>query len=178
MTMIIIIACLGIVLLEIVVLMISNKKNKEMYKYIRAATSIARDMQLEQMLKNPYDPAVQNEPELDLINYICLTQINSQIKHEYVYSLNEPVRIGRAKNGNSLILSDPVVSEYHCMIYMENGAMVFRDNNSANGTVLQIGHFKKYLINEGGTAALSDENKLIFGSMIFKVRFIRLTDMI
>lgn len=175
--MIIIMICLGIVLLEIIILMISNKKNKEMYNYIRAATNIARNMQLEQMLKNPYDPVSASEPVPDITNFICLTQVNSQVKHEYVYSLNEPVRIGRAKSGNALILNDRAVSEYHCVIYMENGAVVIRDNNSANGTVIQVSTFKKFLISEGQSVVISDGNRLIFGSMIFKIKFIRLTDM-
>lgn len=173
----IIMICLGIVLLEIAVLMRSNKKNKEMYNYIRAAANIARNMQLEQMLRNPYDSSTQNEPAHDMIHFICLTQMNSQVKHEYVYSLNEVIRIGRAKSGNQLIVNDGYVSEFHCVIYTDNGAVFIRDNNSANGVVVRTGFSKKILVNNGGSLQLQDSNILNLGSTMFKVRFITLPEM-
>lgn len=172
---IVLLSCIAIVAIEIVILIIVNKKNREMHDCIRAASNIARDLQLEVMLRNPYAPKQESEGAVDLRNFICLTQIHSQIKHQYVYSLNSPICIGRAKSNNQLILKDDLVSEYHCLIYLQQDGVYLRDLNSANGTVVKAG-IKSFLVANGGSMMLQNDNILIIGTMEYTVKIFELED--
>ena len=172
--MMIVIICLAVVLLEIIFLMISNKKNREQINYMKAAANIARDMELDYLLRNPYALDAAGSVMPDIHNFICLSQKNAQTKQEYVFGLNNVINIGRARNNNQLIVNDNMVSEYHCAIYRDQGTVFIRDLNSANGLILKTGKMKKYLISDGNSAVLSDGNTIVIGTMEFLVRFIYL----
>lgn len=174
--MIVVAVSIAAVLIEVIVLVIANKKNREMHNYIKAASNIARDMELELMLRNPYAPGTQEQKIPNMRDFICLVQQNTQTKHEYIYSLNDPICVGRARSGNQLILNDSLVSEYHCVIYLEQGNVCLRDMNSANGTVLCTGAFKKLLVANGNSVPLRSGYKLIIGSMVFVVKTITLEE--
>ena len=176
MVSIVILLCISMVLIEIIVLFIVNKKNREMHTCIKAASNIARDMLLEVMLRNPYSPQAANEREPDLKNFICLEQINSQTKRQYVFSLNDPICIGRAKSKNQLILNDDLVSEYHCVIYLQKDGVYIRDLNSANGTIVSLGGSKRYLVANGESMLLQNGYKLNIGTMIYTIKIFELDE--
>lgn len=173
---IVLLICIAMVAIEMIILFMFNKKNREMHDCIKAASNIARDMLLEMMLRNPYAPQAEHEKSIDLKNYICLMQTNSHTKHKYVYSLNSPVCIGRAKSKNQLILKDDLVSEYHCMIYMQQDGVYLRDLNSANGTIVKTGAAKSYLVSNGNSMLLQNGNKLVIGTMEYVIKLFELED--
>jgi pSer/pThr/pTyr-binding forkhead associated (FHA) protein len=173
---VVILLCSSLVLIEIIVLYIINKKNRELHTCIKAASNIARDMQLEVMLRNPYSPQAATQREPDLRNFICLKQINSQTKKQFVFSLNDPICIGRAKNKNQLILNDDLVSEYHCVIYLQKDGIYIRDLNSANGTVVSTRGSKKYMIANGASMLLQNGYKINIGTMKYVIKVFELNE--
>ena len=168
--MIIIFCCALLVLAEIIVLMIMNKRNRRMHERIRAASNIARDKKLEKMLTNPFDPAAQKDNGADCRSFICLTQTNSKTRHEYVYSLFDTITIGRSRNGNMLVLGDGLVSENHCAIYVYQNNVYVRDLNSANGVLVKAGMFKNYQLSGGNAMPIQDGYGLTIGSIEFRVK--------
>ena len=57
----------------------------------------------------------------------------SEIITEFKLSKKKVVTVGSAK-GNSLVISDKSISEYHCTITREKGKYILKDNNTLSGT--------------------------------------------
>ena len=167
--MIIIICGAVLLLAEIMVLMHMNRRNKEMLEYRREGESIYDNKLLELQLRNPYKPDYDKTEKTLSKWFIVLKAINSRQGAKYVYSLDDSITIGRARSGNMLVMNDITVSEQHCVIFLTEGKLILRDQNSANGVVVSNGLFKKYLVADGSSIAITDGCRITIGSMTFKV---------
>ena len=80
-----------------------------------------------------------NGPVVDKENILKLTvhEIgeNKNLKKGATMTISEETTFGR-KNDNTVVLSDPYVSDYHFRIFPHDGRFVIEDNNSTNGTHL------------------------------------------
>jgi Ca-activated chloride channel family protein len=73
--------------------------------------------------------------------------------------LKEKVEIGRA-NDNDIVIADPSVSSYHCVIVQQDGDYFLHDLNSTNGTYANGGRVE-------GHFRLSEGDVMTVGSQLF-----------
>ena len=74
----------------------------------------------------------------------------------------EALTIGRSSS-NAIALADPILSRHHCLVSVENGALMIEDQSSANGTIVNGS-----LID--GKTELKDGDAITLGDTILRVR--------
>lgn len=156
----------------VAMLCVLSRRSSEEARYKGAAANIYRDKLLKWSLMNPYQSA-ENVLSADDSLFVYIKNARSKGKHQYVFCVGDKVYIGRGRNDNQLILSDPLVSEKHCLIYAENGTACIYDLNSGNGTVIKRGRFDKGFMLSGSSCVLEDNDEIILGESCLKIKIFK-----
>ncbi len=77
---------------------------------------------------------------------------------------NKIISIGRDKS-NHIIMTDPLVSRFHCVISFEDESAYIKDTGSSNGTFVN-----ERKINEGIKVTLNDKDKIKLGKTVLIFR--------
>ncbi len=158
-----------VIAVAVTVLVVINRRNQEIRRYTNAAQHIYRDKLLKNTLRNPYTASLEKRTGIDEL-FVYLKQLHAPVKSEHVFCAGDAVNIGRGRIGNQLILSDPAVSEYHCMIFACESGVYIRDLNSGNGTVLKRGFRKKSWAVDDTGLLLEDNDIISVGNTEFKIK--------
>lgn len=169
MELFVIIAIILLAILTIIFVIVSHIKKTERQKYYAAAGNIMREEFLNFALQNTINPE-ENIPEpKNGKTMLYLKSKSTGKKTQFVFDPEKRVRIGRDNNESNIFINDISVSQNHCQIYSFDNKLFLQDLNSANGTYVVRGLFKKYGIFGGNQIELKTGDKIIIGTSVFKV---------
>ena len=75
------------------------------------------------------------------------------------------LRIGRDGSQCDIVIADPFVSKVHGMIHLERSYLMYRDENSSNGTFWENGGGRKLLSKRDGLVDIFDQTVLRIGNV-------------
>lgn len=167
---IIIIVVVVVLIIGIAVyIFVSNKKKTEREKYYTASGNILKEEFLNYLLQNPMNTDGDQHVPNAQKTMIYIKSVNSKPKKQYVFDPEKRILIGRDKNESNIYLNEAFVSQYHCCIFSDGSKVYLSDMNSANGTILKRGLFKKYNIYNQAVIELKSGDRITIGSNTFKV---------
>lgn len=165
--LIILIALIAVII--IVFGVVSHIKKIEREKYYMAAGNIIREDFLNYSLQNPanYDGGCGMPSGQRTMLYI--KSKTSGKKSQFVFDPEKRILIGRDRFNSNIYINEAFVSQHHCSIFFRNNQVFLQDMNSANGTYVKRGLFKKYFIVNGQYIQLRSKDRIIIGSNKFKI---------
>jgi len=92
-------------------------------------------------------------PETDETAIIGEIDIYVNDKKISCHKIESPTRVGRDPSRSDIIISELIVSKFHCTIYQQDKIVYVKDNNSTNGT---------YINNQRLTVQPIDHNTVIW----------------
>lgn len=75
------------------------------------------------------------------------------------------LRIGRDGSQCDIVIADPIVSKVHGMIHLERSYLMYRDEDSSNGTFWENGGGRKLLSKRDGFVDIFDQTVLRIGNV-------------
>ena len=75
------------------------------------------------------------------------------------------LRIGRDGSKCDIVIADPIVSKVHGMIHLERSYLMYRDEDSSNGTFWENGGGRKLLSKRDGFVDIFDQTVLRIGNV-------------
>lgn len=144
-------------------------KKEEKEKYYTAAGNILKEDFLNYALQNPLDVASYRKEPNAQKTMLYLKTLNSKPKVSFVFDPEKGVLIGRDKENSNIYLNEALVSKEHCQIYSQGFDVYLKDMNSANGTIVSRGLFKKYFITSRAKIQLKSGDKITVGSNTFRI---------
>lgn len=155
--------------LTVVFVIVSHIKKTERQKYYAAAGNILREEFLNYALQNTISPECDVYEPKSGKTMLYLKSKSSGRKSQFVFDPEKIVKIGRDNDESNIFINDMSISQNHCQIYSADDRVYLQDLNSSNGTFVQRGLFKKYVVSEGCHIELKTDDKIIVGNCVFKV---------
>ncbi len=153
----------------IVFSIIFHVKKSERQKYYVAAGNILREEFLNYALQNTISPEHNiAEPKTAKMMIYLKSKCGGK-KNRFVFDPEKPINIGRGSNNINIYINDMSVSQNHCRIYSQGNSIFLQDVDSANGTVLERGPFKRYFLSNRNQIELKSKDKIIISSNEFRV---------
>lgn len=163
-----VIACVVCIAIFIVCVVIVKKNQLEKRKYYDAAERMVKEEYLEDVLEN----SANGEYYPVVVPMLYIKLIKPKPVQRYVFNPEKGISIGRNRQENTIWLPNPTVSMKHCSIYLYEGKIYLRDENSANGTLIKKGN-KKYMLTNGNVILLENGDVFYINNTIFKVTVFR-----
>lgn len=166
-----------IITIEILILIFKirnkGKKNKLLKKslYQMIETRV-----LEQSLKYRITSGQATLQEYSM-PFLNVEFLNTKPQITYLYSLDEWITIGRAKE-NKICIHDGTFSRMHCKIGMIGNVLVLQDQGSANGEEIKRGLLHRVVVSGGGQEILQSGDCIQIGDYRMKIRMIYGSDAI
>lgn len=155
--------------ISIVFVVVTHIKKTEKQKYYAAAGNILREEFLNYALQNTISSEVNIPEPKGAKMMIYLKSKSAGKKSRFVFDPEKIVKIGRNSSESNIYINERSVSQNHCRIYSSENRVYLQDLNSANGTEVIRGAFKKYAVFGGQQIELRTGDKIKIGSVIFSV---------
>lgn len=148
---------------------ISHLKKIEREKYYMAAGNIVREDFLDYSLQNPMNNDGSRVQPKTKKMMVYIKSKSSGKKAQFVFDPEKNIFIGRDKFNSNIYINESSVSQHHCKIFSQDNIVYLQDMNSSNGTVVQRGLFKKFLVSSSQWVQLQSNDTIIVGTKKLKI---------
>ncbi|MGN0621782.1 MAG: FHA domain-containing protein [Porcipelethomonas sp.] len=163
--LIIIIFFVGIIIFSSVVY---ARKTESKNKRDEAAQVMLKDEYLDHMLTNPLIHGNTEAPDRNNRVMLYIETCNVKPAAKYVFDPSKKVFIGRDRQQCNVCISEATVSSRNCAIVSMGNSLVLQDLNSANGTLVKRGFFKKYHLHNT-QIVLRSNDRIVVGLTTLKL---------
>ena len=147
------------------VFFVSYRRHEERARYYSAAKALVQSEILDYEIRNHATGKLIAPPSTRRI--ILYLRVHARPPQKYVLDPQKGILFGRDSAACDVLLNEAVVSQRHCRIQEQNGAVWLTDLGSANGTVLRKGLFHKVTLHSGQSVRVSSGDKLYLGRTRF-----------